>query len=205
MIRKPKDNEALDCAKLIYISGPEIYSYAYDGDENRVCDFLTYFYNYPGMYSKDNMLIEEEDSEIKGLILGFPAKELVGKVSRLLPGMYKVGGFFSFFKIFARFKVDLYFPKLGNDEFFIVNLAVFEKYRKQGIAKKLLSSVEEIAVKRGFKKMSLFLEIDKPVAKEVYRRYGFIEEGEVVLPKRYEKYKMFGFYKMVKVLDKDRL
>jgi ribosomal protein S18 acetylase RimI-like enzyme len=60
----------------------------------------------------------------------------------------------------TRFKLNSYFPKLENDELFISNLAVFDNFQKQGVAKRLLNAAEVLAKEKGLKKLSLYLEID---------------------------------------------
>ncbi len=205
MIREPKDNEADDCVKLLYLSGPDLYTYIFIDREPKIYDLLNLFYQEPGIFSKNNILVEEENENIKGLILAYPAQE-IKQMSKQMRGLIKkmisICGLVNFIKIVLRFKLNSYFPKLEDDEFFISNLAVFENYRKQDVAKRLLNTSEKIAIEKGLKKLCLFLDIDNNIAKEVYQKYGFTQESKVVLPKRYNKHNLFGYYKMVKVLDK---
>lgn len=207
MIRKPKNYESNDCVKLLYISGPDLYTYIFIDRKPKIYDVLNLFIKTPGIYSKENILIEEENGNIKGLILAYPAQKMMlmsKQMLNLIKDMIFISGLVNFIKIIARFKLNLYFPKLENDELFISNLAVFNNFRKQGVAKRLLSAAEEIAVENGLKKLSLYLEIDNSIAKNLYLRYGFTEESKIILPKRYNKHNLFGFYKMVKVLEKNR-
>ena len=67
------------------------------------------------------------------------------------------------------------------------NFAVLEKYRKQGIATKLMNKIEEIVKQeKDIKKICLFSGIQRKPAHELYRKLGY-EEG---------KYK--AFYKIIK-------
>ena len=204
MIRKPKDHDSDDCAKLLFISGPDLFTYIFIERKPEIYDLLKLFYENSGIYSKENILIDEENGIAKGLILAYPAqemKEMSKQMFSLMKDILLISGLVKFFKMIARFKLNLNFPKLENDELFISNLAVFDNFRKQGVAKRLLNKAEEIAVEKGLKKLSLYLEIDNTLAKDVYLRYGFTEEKKVVLSKRYNKHNLFGFYKMVKVLS----
>lgn len=203
MIRKPENNESHECIKLLYMSGPDLYTYICIDREPEIFDLFNLFFKKPGIYSKENMLIEEKDGHVKGLILVYPAQDMK-HLSRQMFGLLKdiilTSGFGAFVKMIARFKLNLYFPKLENDELFISNLAVSENYRNQGVATRLLTAAEDIAKDKGLIKLSLFVEIDNITAKNVYLRYGFIEEKKVVLPRRYNKHNLFGFYKMVKIV-----
>lgn len=204
MIRKPKDYESNDCVNLLYISGQDLYTYFFIDQKPKIYDVLTLFYKKPGIYSKENILIEEDNGNIKGLILAYPAqrmKQMSKQMFKIIKDIILISGFVNFIKMVARFKLNFYFPKLENDELFISNLAVFNNYRKQGVAKRLLNAAEEIGIEKGLNKISLYLEIDNFIAKDVYLKYGFTEESKVILPKRYNKHNLFGFYKMVKALD----
>lgn len=204
MIRKPRDNEADDCVRLLYISGPDLYTYIFLDREPEIYDLLNLFYRKSGIYSKENIIVEEENGKVKGLILAYPAKEmkhLSKKMIHLIKDIIVIRGLHHFLKMIARFRLNFYFPKTEKDELFISNLAVFDNFRNQGIAKRLLNTVEKIAAEKGLKKLSLYVEIDNAIAKTVYLRYGFTEESKVVLPERYNTCNIFGFYKMVKALD----
>jgi len=75
-LRKPTIDEWKDCVRLIYISGPNLYTYIFIAREPEIYEFLHLLYKNPGLYSKDNIIVEEENSKIKGLILAFPARDL---------------------------------------------------------------------------------------------------------------------------------
>ncbi|MFC1901280.1 GNAT family N-acetyltransferase, partial [Chloroflexota bacterium] len=68
---------------------------------------------------------------------------------------------------------------------------------------KLLDKAEEMAVEAGLNKLSLYVEIDNNHAKNVYEKHGYQEVKKVVLPENYNKHNLFGFYKMLKVLEAD--
>ena len=87
-----------------------------------------------------------------------------------------------------------------NDEFFISNLAVFKECRGKGVGTSLLKRAEEEAIEQGLDKLSLYTELDNSNAIKLYKKFGFREVGKVVLPVSYNKYDLFGYYKMLKEL-----
>ena len=204
-LRKPYDNELDDCAELIYISGPDLYSYIFVEREPKVYGLIRLLCQRPdSLFSKENIVVEEENSNIRGLILAYPAsdmKKMVTGMLKCLKGMFMISGLLNFMKIMFRLRLNMYFPGTKNDELFISNLAVFEKYRGQGIAVKLLEKAEEIAVGKGLSKLSLYVETDNSHARRVYEKFGFQEVKKVVLPERYKKHNLFGFYKLIKNIE----
>lgn len=206
-IREPYDNESDECARLIYISGPNIYSYSFVAGEPKIYEFLKLFYKAPGtMFSKGNIIIEEENGEIRGLLLAYPASDMMKMAIRMLKSikqMIKIGGLSNFLRMLFRLRLNKYLPRIKRDEFYISNLAVFEEYRGKGIATKLLDRAEEMAAGKGLRKLSLYVETDNHHAKKVYEKRGFQEVKKAVLPESYNKYGLYGSYKMVKELDEN--
>ncbi|MFC2069602.1 GNAT family N-acetyltransferase [Chloroflexota bacterium] len=203
-LRQPDNNESDDCARLIYISGPHLYSYSFIEKEPEIYELFKLFYKQPGnAYSKENVVVEEENGKIRGLILAYPASDmkiLTMKTLKCIKGMFMIAGVLNFIKMLFRLRLNTYLPGLENDEFFISNLAVFEEYRGKGIAVKLLEKAEEMAIEKGLNKLSLYMEIDNSQAERVYEKFGFREVKKVVLPEKYNKHNLFGFYKMLKTI-----
>ena len=204
-LRKPDNNEADDCAKLLYISGPELYSYIFVEREPKVYDLIKFLYNTPGsMIAKDKAFIEEENGRIRGLILAYPAsdmKKMAMPMLKSIKGLLRINGLVNLLKMLYRLKLNRHFPGTKNDELFISNLAIFEEYRGKGIATKLLDKAEEMAIEIGLNKLSLYVETDNLHAKRVYEKRGFQEVKKTVLPESYNKYNLYGFYKMVKEIS----
>ena len=59
-LRKPFDEESIQCAKLIYLSGPALYNYLMVQKETKIYDLLSVLFKNPGNpFSKENVVIEE--------------------------------------------------------------------------------------------------------------------------------------------------
>ena len=65
------------------------------------------------------------------------------------------------------------------------------------IGVQLLQAIQKTAVEMGYNKLSLYVEMDNLHAKQIYEKFGFIEAGKTVLPNRYHKHGLYGFYKLV--------
>jgi ribosomal protein S18 acetylase RimI-like enzyme len=208
-LRIPFNNESDDCTKLIYISGPNLLSFIYNEKEPKIYELLKTFYKNPGnTFSKENIIIEEENGKIRGLVLAHPVSNLkqfmINELKCIKNTKKSLFNFLiTLFKMLSRLKLVLYYPRLRNDEFFICNLAVFKDYRGMGIATKLLEKTEKMAMEKGLNKLSLYVEIDNSNAKRVYEKFGFLEANKAVFPKKYNKYNLLGFIKMIKEIGQN--
>lgn len=195
MLRNPKKEEFKDCAKLIHISGPELFKYMYNQTEESILTLIYKFIsNLNTTFSYDKVIIDEYDGSVRGLVLAHPAKDLKKFLINEIKHMKSI---WNILGLFSRVGLVAKFPKLNNDEYFISNIAVFKEFRGKGISKKLLNRVLQDSKQLGFTKVSLYVEIDNDIAFKVYKNYGFKEEKSVQFPKRYNKYGLKGFTKMV--------
>lgn len=203
MIRKPMFSEFKECLKLLYMSGPNMFSYFLIKQPPEIYDCLNIFYcKEDVLFSYNNVLVKVEDDRVCGLLLSVPAKE----VHMLEKNMNKYGkdllitiGFINIIKMLSRMKIQKFMSNLyDKDEYYISNLAVHENYRGQGIGIELLAKAEEIAKINGYKKLSLLVELDNSNAQRIYEKYGFKKTKTISLPKNYYKYCINGFHKMIK-------
>ena len=69
----------------------------------------------------------------------------------------------------------------SDDEIYIDSLAVDERYRGQGIAKKLIFEVIEYAKSIGYRKVGLLADLSQPHLGELYRKLGFQYQSKLML------------------------
>lgn len=69
------------------------------------------------------------------------------------------------------------------DEAHVTNIALREEYRGQGFGHKLLSKLQEIAMKQGAVRMTLEVRTSNEQAQRLYRKLGFQPSG--IRPKYY--------------------
>jgi len=70
-----------------------------------------------------------------------------------------------------------------------------------GVGPALLRKAEELAGEQGYRKLSLLVEVNNRHARHVYDAFGFSTVRELMLPQRYNRYGLIGFYKVVKALS----
>lgn len=62
-----------------------------------------------------------------------------------------------------------------EDSYYICGMAIFPKFREQGIGTRLLSLAEQHAAEKGFRKLSLIVFEQNTGAKRLYERSGYAE------------------------------
>jgi ribosomal protein S18 acetylase RimI-like enzyme len=201
-LRKPYDDDASDCARLLYISAPDVFSYSLTENQSKLHELLRLFVTIPGnMHSRENIIVEEEDGRIRGMILAYPArdmKRLARNTAKCFREMIRIAGFRDVLRMILRLPINRYLPVTEDDGLFVANLAVFEEYRGKGVAVRLLQRAQATAAGKGLRKLTLVVETDNSRAKRVYEKFGFRGVERVDLPSRYHKYDLFGYCKMVK-------
>lgn len=84
-----------------------------------------------------------------------------------------------------------------KDEFLIAHVAVFEQFRRKGIATALLEKAVLLARAEGFKKVVLEVEIGNTPAIECYQRYGFVTQFTTRFGRYAEMLRCPGYHKML--------
>jgi len=206
MIRKPTENESLDCIKLLYMSGPNMFSYFMIGHPPEIYEYIRIFYTKPDVqFSQENVLVKIDNGKVTGILLAIPVKEMrqmdknMGKYGK---EMVKTMGVHNVLKMMGRVGMQKHLAgAYQDDKFYVSNLAVSEEYRGKGYAVELLKKAEELAREKQYTKLSLLVELDNPHAKRIYEKFGFVETARFELPEKYHKFSIEGVYKMVKILE----
>jgi len=203
MIRKPIDSDTVECLKLIYMSSPNMFSYFLIKRPPEILKVLSIFYSKSDvLFSSNNVLVKVENDNVCGLLLSAPGKEIqlleknMGKYGKEL---IKTIGIVDMLKMISRMKIQSFMSNLHDeDEYYISNLAVDERFRGKGIGVELLEKAKEIAELNGYKKLSLLVELDNSNARRIYEKDGFTIIKTIDLPKQYHKYSIYGFHKMIR-------
>ena len=192
MIRKPNDNEANDCIRLIYMSGKEMLSYFLIEKDPEIYKYINVFYTKPDLlFSRENVLVKKENEKVCGLLLTVPAKDMLQldkNTAKYGKELFEVTGLKNAVKMMFRSGLSKYMSNIYNsDEYYISNLAVFEEFRGRGYGVELLKKAEELAREKGYNKLSLTVEFYNENAKKLYEKFGFIETDKVDFPKKFHK------------------
>jgi ribosomal protein S18 acetylase RimI-like enzyme len=202
LIRKPTDDDAACAARLLYLSGPEVFRYFFIVSESQISGILTMLFSRPEiLFSKENMLVAGGKDDIRGLILTVPGSRMhtmeknIGRYGR---DMAAITGLFSAVRMMFRQGLSRHMAVVEPDEFYIANLAVDEKHRRKGVASALLAAAETEARAAGLGTLSLLVAFENVAARALYEKIGFAVVQTVTLPSRYHRFALTGFHKMVR-------
>lgn len=142
---------------------------------------LYYNYFFKGIQKKKDKFIVMKDAN--GKVLGFLLMEGLGVpfFSRN-PSLTAVGqtiasiGFRKFFRLFMGMLLIEGYPP-STEYLYINTIIINEDYQGQGLGKKFIHLAELIALKRKFKGICLYVDIDNEQAIKFYDKLGFIEDS----------------------------
>lgn len=204
---KYSDRQILSFAELIVLSGPELFAYIYNKrGESLVNWFIRLIRDDKSSYHTSHILADISKDSVRGMIITLPATVMKEKsINEAKSIRQNCSGFGTYvvymIRLIWRLRILFHYPKLKNDEMFIANLAVYDEFRGKGIGSRLLAVAEENANSNGYSKLSLFVEIDNEKAISLYQNQGFKIVSKKVFPKEYNKYHLYGLYKMVKSIS----
>jgi ribosomal protein S18 acetylase RimI-like enzyme len=206
MIRKALVSESKDCIKLIYMSGKDMFSYFLIQKEPKIYDLIEMFYNKPDLlFSSQNVHVKVDNGKVCGMLLTIPAKnmkQLNSNTLKYVNELIQIGGFINLIKMLFRQRLERLINVFNvEDEYYISNIAVFKEAQGKGYGVELLKRAEELAISEGYKKLSLAVEFYNTNAKRVYEKFGFKEVQTIEFPRKYHKFGLKGFYKMIKELN----
>lgn len=144
-----------------------------------------------GNESYNNAIVAEYQNEIIGIVYSYPAKlhEISEETRKFFPSDR------------LRFLADFYNSRV-DDSLFLDSIYVDEKFRGQGIAKKLIALTKEKAKNQGYQKLSLMVMSDNHVARRAYERSNFTIVKHINVKEHWLIPNKGGIYLLVSDVDK---
>ena len=126
-------------------------------------------------YGYRYMLVYEDEltHKVLGLMVGYPA-EFEATIDDALTPYLKIAGLDSKTRLFAN-------DESRPGEWYLDSLAVAPEAQGQGIGSKLLEFLPTHLKKQGQTKISLNVDLENPLAKKLYLRHGFKENGQIMI------------------------
>jgi ribosomal protein S18 acetylase RimI-like enzyme len=112
----------------------------------------------------------------------------------------RAGGISGLIRMLIRSRPLMGVKEAEDDEYFVAHLAVLPAFEGQGLGRLLLSHAEAKAVRAGFAKIALTVEVDNARAVSLYLRSGFHMVETRRFPALKDKIGYDGFHRMVKPL-----
>lgn len=194
-IRKAILNDSKDFAELFLISAP--YFPILFGQKIRSV-LQNLFSHRSNLFSFEHVYFAEVDNEGAGMILSYDWQTKNRENLRTGFLLFKEVGPFILSKFLALMRFNTTVGKLNNGEYYISNIAVYQKFRRKGIGKKLMLVAEKDAKRIRSNSIVLDVEQENLGAIAVYKKLGYraVKEFSILL----RKDRTLHFSRMKKVL-----
>jgi ribosomal protein S18 acetylase RimI-like enzyme len=192
---KPTFDEGLACGRYLDEAAEGFYTFMLG---RRAAQLLATAYVQPNhSYSFQNVTFAERDRRIVGMVLGFTAEQRLRFSDRPLK---ETAGYPALRVTAVRTLLAPLFrilENIGDDDFYVLAIAIDEEARRKGVGSALMDSAEERARASHAARLSLDVSAKNGGAYRLYERRGMTVESQ--WPKRLP---MPGlkFYRMTKAL-----
>ena len=177
LIRKATPNDSENITRAIlsaggnflpWLFGPRFQQIIYDATNSENCSF-----------SWINTIVCEINNTVAGVVVCYPSekeKEMDAGLSVILKRYFT---FFSFLKFLRRARKAVKYFRKPKNSYYVLAIAVFDIYQRRGVAKSLLSHVEEKARAGGYTSIALEVESYNVPATTAYLKQGFEKRYEI--------------------------
>jgi ribosomal protein S18 acetylase RimI-like enzyme len=137
------------------------------------------------------------EGETAGLLLCFPGRDVERLSLACRHSILKLYSVRNLAKLIWRGMVIGRTREAEKDEFLVAHVAVFEQFRRKGIATALLEKATVLAKEAGYSRVVLEVEIGNTAAIECYQRFGFVIQFTTNFGRHTGLLQCPGFHKML--------
>ncbi|HTX91114.1 MAG TPA: GNAT family N-acetyltransferase [Anaerolineales bacterium] len=141
-----------------------------------------------------------DSGEIAGLAVTYSGRTMRSLELPMALRLADVLGLPGFFRFLRRASPLVTAREAESDEYFISNLAVRPELQGRGLGRFMLEQIEARAVRQGFRKLSLTVDVENERAFSLYERTGFQRIETVEIRRLRERLGYAGYHRMVKPL-----
>ena len=168
------------------------------GDESLELRALAHWFTATGnRFSYEYTHIVRLQGEVAGLLLCFAGRDATQLSLACRHSILKLYGARNLVKLIWRGMVLGHTREAEKDEFLVAHVAVFDEFRRKGIATKLLEKAVTLAKEEGFSNVVLEVEIGNIPAIECYQRFGFVTQSTTEFGKNASILNCPGYHKML--------
>ena len=176
IITRAKPEERIDAARLMAdtMAGFGV-AVLGAGDEDLELRGLAHWFARKGnRFSHEFAFFARWQGELAGMILGFPGRDAGHLSLACRHSIRQIYNRKALISLIWRGMVLGRTREAEKDEFLVAHVAVYEQFRRKGIATALLDKASELARNAGLNRLALEVEIGNVPAIECYQRYGFV-------------------------------
>lgn len=191
-IRRSVPADASDIARLILLSAEHFMPAVFgQGISHALEDMAA---GRGTLFSHEHAWIAEEGGRTLGMILGYAGAVKAVQDLRTGLALLRLLGTDMIRRLGTLVRMQSTIGRIGRDEYYISNVAVFPEHRRKGVGARLIELAAAQAAASGARAVVLDVETDNPGARRLYERLGFRPSREtprVVLGSR-----SFAFVRM---------
>ncbi len=198
---EPAASEQIDdIGAWLYETGPEFFSYIFQGREAAIATLAVHWRLESGVFSHRHAVVAKRNGQTLGLELGFTRAEKAPHNQATGLRLQKDLGAAEFDAQMARLRdIGPQLLEAPGDAYFLQNLVVSPQARGCGCGKALLKHAFEQAKSQGLNTVHLDVLSNNP-ARSFYLANGMEDQVETYVPKLVREHNMPGSIRMVKQL-----
>jgi ribosomal protein S18 acetylase RimI-like enzyme len=194
-IREGAPADARDFAELVLLSSPTLFPALYGADVDSLMQRL--YRRERNLFSHDHTYFAELSGKRVGMLLGYSWRASRRESLRTGFALIREMKLRFFLRLPAFLKAMKAIGKVNDREYYISNLATYDRYQSTGIGTRLIDEAGREARRAGARRVALDVEVDHSGAINLYRKLGFSIDGESSLRLGGE---LLRFYRMTKPL-----
>ncbi|MBN2515536.1 MAG: GNAT family N-acetyltransferase [Deltaproteobacteria bacterium] len=171
LLKNAVREDSRELAKLSIMAGGNFFPFAFGRNAEAILSKGFRSTNTLTSYQKAQVVCVHD--EIAGMVVGFTEVEQHSELSETEKLLGKLLGVRGLWVLVVMFFMPDFFGKAQPGEFYLYSIAVFPKYRGQGLGKILLEAVELKAKKQGFNTISLDVNGENTRAITFYKQAGY--------------------------------
>jgi ribosomal protein S18 acetylase RimI-like enzyme len=175
-IRNAEKNDVGAIAELMYSSGADMYDFVYKTHNKTALDYIRYEYKTGrGFVGYKNVTVAVKEGCVVGTGCFYDGKIYGKLILGTLINMFMFYGPFKFNKMLNRsIHMSSIMKKPRENEMYLSNFGVSEKYRSKGIGSAMLEKKIAEAKKAKYKKFILDVSDKNPKAEALYKKHGMV-------------------------------
>ena len=126
------------------------------------------------LFSHEHAWIAEEEGQVRGMILCYSGAVKAWQDPRTGLALLRLLGMDMIRRLGTLLSMQSSIGRIGRDEYYISNVAVFPGHRGKGIGARLIECAAGEAALAGARAVVLDVETDNPDARRLYERLGFL-------------------------------
>jgi ribosomal protein S18 acetylase RimI-like enzyme len=125
------------------------------------------------LFSHEHAWVAEGEGDVRGMLLGYAGAAKAAQDPRTGLGLLSVLRADMIRRLPALLKMQSTIGRIGRNQYYISNVAVYPRHRGSGIGALLIARARQEAGSAGLADMVLDVETDNPDAQRLYERLGF--------------------------------